>query len=196
MMNALMLASLLFSIFTPSAAFSSPLAHRPSLITPSVRGGSQSSQLSAAKYQIVLLRHGESTWNEENKFTGWADVPLSVKGLGEARESGKLMLAEGFKFDVAYTSVLRRAIHTLYLALEEMDQMYTPVIHTWRLNERHYGALQGLNKQETVDKHGKDQVLVWRRSYDIPPPECETDSVHYPGNIERYHDVDREELPR
>lgn len=122
------------------------------------------------KHTVVLVRHGESTWNNENLFTGWADVPLSEKGLGEARSGGKLIKEAGFKFDVAYTSMLRRAIHTLWLVLEEMDLFYIPIKHTWRLNERHYGALQGLNKQETVDKYGKDQVLIWRRSYDVPPP--------------------------
>ncbi|GMI33452.1 hypothetical protein TrCOL_g13375 [Triparma columacea] len=153
-----------------------------------------SSALSA--YELVLLRHGESTWNEENRFTGWADVPLSEKGIKEARAGGKLMKEEGMKFDVCYTSMLRRAIHTLWLSLEELDQMHVPINHTWRLNERHYGALQGLNKQETVDKHGKDQVLVWRRSYDIPPPELDETSVHWPGNDDKYLGVDRSDLPK
>jgi 2,3-bisphosphoglycerate-dependent phosphoglycerate mutase len=243
-----------------------------------------SSALSA--YELVLLRHGESTWNEENRFTGWADVPLSEKGIKEARAGGKLMKEEGMKvssdvcplvgrlgggrlggggvegvpwkmydlvvtrywllcsvricprpsiaslssacvtssspsstcrcstsqrslliplppfppplkqFDVCYTSMLRRAIHTLWLSLEELDQMHVPINHTWRLNERHYGALQGLNKQETVDKHGKDQVLVWRRSYDIPPPELDEASVHWPGNDDKYLGVDRSDLPK
>jgi 2,3-bisphosphoglycerate-dependent phosphoglycerate mutase len=147
------------------------------------------------KYTVVLVRHGESTWNEENKFTGWADVPLSKKGLEEAKSGGKLLQEAGLTFDVAYTSTLSRAIKTLWIILEEMDLMYLPIIHTWRLNERHYGALQGLNKQETVEKFGKDQVLIWRRSYDIPPPALDESSVHYPGNDPRYKDVPKELLP-
>jgi len=147
-------------------------------------------------HTLVLLRHGESTWNKENRFTGWVDVPLSEKGRLEAKSGGQLIAAEGIEFDLCYTSMLKRAITTLYLALEEMDAMYLPVIHCWRLNERHYGGLQGLNKQETVDKHGKDQVLIWRRSYDIPPPALEDkSSEHYPGNDKRYKDVPEEDLP-
>jgi len=119
---------------------------------------------------LVLLRHGESTWNKENRFTGWTDVGLSDKGVAEAREAGRQMQANGYVFDVAYTSVLKRAIKTLWLALEEMDLMWIPVYKNWRLNERHYGALQGLNKKETVDRHGEDQVKIWRRSYDTRPP--------------------------
>lgn len=148
------------------------------------------------KYTLVLVRHGESTWNKENLFTGWADCPLSEKGMGEALAGGKLLKEEGFTFDVAYTSTLQRAIKTLWVILEEMDLMYIPIVNTWRLNERHYGALQGLNKQETVDKYGKDQVLIWRRSYDIPPPELEEDSEHYPGNDVRYNNVAKEDLPK
>jgi 2,3-bisphosphoglycerate-dependent phosphoglycerate mutase len=147
------------------------------------------------KYTLVLVRHGESTWNEENRFTGWADVPLNAKGLKEAHAGGVLLREGGFDFDKAYTSTLKRAIKTLWIVLEEMDLMHLPIINTWRLNERHYGALQGLNKQETVDKHGKDQVLVWRRSYDIPPPALDTSSEHYPGNDRRYKNVPKEELP-
>jgi len=158
------------------------------------RISSSSSQLCMA-YTLVLIRHGESTWNSENKFTGWADVPLSEKGEGEARAGGKLLLDAGFEFDLAYTSTLKRAIKTLWIVLEEMDLMYLPIKHTWRLNERHYGALQGLNKQETVDKHGKDQVLIWRRSYDIPPPPLDESSEYYPGNDARYADVNKEDLP-
>lgn len=146
-------------------------------------------------YKLVLVRHGESTWNNENRFTGWYDCPLSEKGEGEALAGGKLLKEEGFEFDVAYTSTLQRAIKTLWIILEEMNLMYIPIKNTWRLNERHYGALQGLNKQETVDKHGKEQVLIWRRSYDIPPPELEKDSIHYPGNDKMYDDVDRDLLP-
>src|SRR6186997_478544 len=121
-------------------------------------------------HKLVLLRHGQSTWNEENRFTGWTDVDLSAKGVAEAREAGRLMKDAGLEFDLAYTSVLRRAIKTLDLALEAMDQLWVPVTKHWRLNERHYGALQGLNKAETAAKHGEDQVKIWRRSYDIPPP--------------------------
>ena len=166
-----------------------------SAFTTSPRTAFQSASALDA-HKLVLLRHGESTWNKENRFTGWVDVPLSEKGREEARAGGKLIAAEGIEFDLCYTSMLKRAIQTLYLALEEMGAMYLPVTHCWRLNERHYGALQGLNKQETVDKHGKDQVLIWRRSYDIPPPELEDkSSEHYPGNDKRYKDVPEEDLP-
>jgi 2,3-bisphosphoglycerate-dependent phosphoglycerate mutase len=143
----------------------------------------------------VLVRHGESEWNDLNIFTGWADAALNEKGVKEARQGGQLLKDAGYTFDVAYTSVLKRAIKTLWLVLEEMDLMYIPIINTWRLNERHYGGLQGLNKQETVDKHGKDQVLIWRRSYDIPPPECDESSEYYPGNDPRYANVDKADLP-
>lgn len=161
------------------------------------RGGSafDSSTSLKAKYTLVLVRHGESVWNKENLFTGWADCPLSEKGVEEAKAGGKLLKEAGYSFDVAYTSTLKRAIKTLWLVLEEMDLMYIPIVNTWRLNERHYGALQGLNKQETVDKYGKDQVLVWRRSYDIPPPELDEDSEHYPGNDPRYANVEKSILP-
>lgn len=148
------------------------------------------------KYTLVLVRHGESTWNKENLFTGWADVPLSEEGLEEAHAGGVLLREAGFDFDVAYTSTLKRAIKTLWIILEEMDLMYLPIINTWRLNERHYGALQGLNKQETVDKYGKDQVLIWRRSYDIPPPELDESSIYYPGNDKRYANIPKDELPK
>mmetsp|Transcript_24367 Transcript_24367/g.23415 ORF Transcript_24367/g.23415 Transcript_24367/m.23415 type:complete len:308 (-) Transcript_24367:252-1175(-) len=148
------------------------------------------------KYTVVLVRHGESTWNKENRFTGWVDVPLSEKGLGEAEAGGKLLKEAGYNFDVAYTSTLKRAIKTLWIILEQMDLMYIPIVNNWKLNERHYGALQGLNKQETVDKHGKEQVLIWRRSYDIPPPAIEDESdENYPGNDPRYANVDKAELP-
>jgi 2,3-bisphosphoglycerate-dependent phosphoglycerate mutase len=146
-------------------------------------------------YKLVLLRHGESVWNKENRFTGWIDVGLSEKGVEEAKESGRVLLAEGFVFDVAYTSVLKRAIKTLWLAQEEMDLMWIPVHHSWRLNERHYGALQGLNKTETVEKHGMEQVKIWRRSYDVPPPALTVDDPHYPGRDPRYADVPKAELP-
>jgi 2,3-bisphosphoglycerate-dependent phosphoglycerate mutase len=146
-------------------------------------------------YKLVLLRHGESVWNKANRFTGWIDMGLSDRGVEEAKEAGKALLKEGFVFDVAYTSVLKRAIKTLWLALEEMDLMWLPVLHSWRLNERHYGALQGLNKTETVEKHGMEQVQIWRRSYDVPPPALTEDSPYYPGRDPRYANVPTEELP-
>jgi 2,3-bisphosphoglycerate-dependent phosphoglycerate mutase len=155
----------------------------------------KSSSTLEMKYTLVLVRHGESVWNDENRFTGWHDSQLSEKGIAEAYAGGKLLADEGFEFDVAYTSTLKRAIKTLWIILEEMDLMYLPVINSWRLNERHYGALQGLNKQETVDKHGKEQVLIWRRSYDIPPPPCDKSSEYYPGNDPRYKNVPKEDLP-
>jgi len=146
-------------------------------------------------YKLVLLRHGESDWNRENRFTGWTDVDLSAKGIEEARAGGRLLKAEGFAFDLAFTSVLRRAIKTLWLALEEMDRMWIPVEHSWRLNERHYGALQGLNKAETAAKFGEAQVLVWRRSYDTPPPALEKGDPRFPGADPRYAGLDPAELP-
>lgn len=145
--------------------------------------------------KIVLLRHGESTWNKENRFTGWTDVGLSDKGLQEAHEAGKTLKKEGYVFDLAFTSVLARAIKTLWVALEELDQMYIPVINSWRLNERHYGALQGLNKAETAEKHGMDQVKVWRRSYDIPPPALTPADPRYPGHDPRYAGLRKEDIP-
>jgi 2,3-bisphosphoglycerate-dependent phosphoglycerate mutase len=145
--------------------------------------------------KIVLLRHGESTWNKENRFTGWVDVGLSEKGMQEASEAGRTLEKEGYVFDVAYTSVLKRAIKTLWLALEEMDLMYLPVINSWRLNERHYGALQGLNKAEMAEKHGMDQVQDWRRSYDVPPPALSRDDPMFPGKDPRYADLKPEEIP-
>jgi len=146
-------------------------------------------------YKLVLLRHGESTWNKENRFTGWTDVGLSEKGVEEAIESGRTLKKEGYVFDIAYTSVLKRAIKTLWLALEELDQMYLPIINSWRLNERHYGALQGLNKAQTAEKHGMEQVKIWRRSYDIPPPALTADDPRYPGKDRRYGDLSQQELP-
>jgi 2,3-bisphosphoglycerate-dependent phosphoglycerate mutase len=146
-------------------------------------------------YKVVLLRHGESIWNKENRFTGWTDVDLSEKGVVEAHEAGKLMKAGGFEFDICYTSVLKRAIRTLWIALDEMDRMYLPVINSWRLNERHYGALQGLNKAETAQKFGEEQVHIWRRSYDTPPPALEKKDERYPGKDARYADLSEEELP-
>jgi 2,3-bisphosphoglycerate-dependent phosphoglycerate mutase len=146
-------------------------------------------------YKIVLLRHGESTWNKENRFTGWTDVDLSEKGIEEAINSGKILKNEGFQFDVAYVSVLKRALRTLWLALEEMDQLWIPWIKTWRLNERHYGALQGLNKAETAALHGEEKVKLWRRSYDVPPPPLGEKDPRYPGNQAMYKDVDKKDLP-
>lgn len=162
----------------------------------STQSASSFSALSAETFKVVLVRHGESKWNDLNIFTGWADAELNEKGLGEAMQGGKQLKEAGFTFDVAYTSVLKRAIKTLWIILEELDLMYIPIVNRWRLNERHYGGLQGLNKQETVDKHGKDQVLVWRRSFDVPPPECEETSEYYPGNDPRYADVDKADLPK
>ena len=132
--------------------------------------------------KLVLLRHGESQWNRENRFTGWYDVDLSEQGRKEAADAGKLLREEGFVFDVAYTSVLKRAIRTLWSVLDAMDLMWLPVYKSWRLNERHYGALQGLNKSETSQKYGEEQVLVWRRSYDTPPPALEKTDQRYPGD--------------
>ncbi|HEV3332026.1 MAG TPA: 2,3-diphosphoglycerate-dependent phosphoglycerate mutase [Bryobacteraceae bacterium] len=144
---------------------------------------------------LVLLRHGESAWNKENRFTGWTDVDLSEKGREEAREAGVVLKSQGYAFDVAYTSVLKRAIRTLWMVLDEMDLMWIPVHRSWRLNERHYGALQGLNKAETAEKFGEAQVKIWRRSYDIPPPELKPDDLRYPGRDPRYRGLSKEELP-
>jgi 2,3-bisphosphoglycerate-dependent phosphoglycerate mutase len=146
-------------------------------------------------YKVVLLRHGESDWNRENRFTGWTDVDLSDKGRAEAKAAGELMKKEGYAFDQAFTSVLKRAIRTLWLALDEMDCLWLPVERSWRLNERHYGALQGLNKAETAAKFGEDQVKVWRRSYDIPPPPLERSDERFPGNDRRYKGLAASELP-
>jgi len=146
-------------------------------------------------YKIVLLRHGQSTWNLENRFTGWTDVDLSDQGRQEAAAAGRLMKAEGFEFDLIFTSVLQRAIHTLQLAVDEMDQAWVPVIRHWRLNERHYGALQGLNKAETAEKHGLDQVKVWRRAYDIAPPPLEESDPRWPGHDRRYEGLTKAQTP-
>jgi 2,3-bisphosphoglycerate-dependent phosphoglycerate mutase len=146
-------------------------------------------------YRLVLLRHGESTWNKENRFTGWTDVDLSDKGRDEAREAGRLMGAEKFEFDIAYTSVLKRAIRTLWIALDEMDLLWLPVERSWRLNERHYGALQGLNKAETAAKHGDEQVKIWRRSYDIPPPPLTAEDPRHASRDRRYASLSKAELP-
>jgi 2,3-bisphosphoglycerate-dependent phosphoglycerate mutase len=146
-------------------------------------------------YKVVLLRHGESTWNKENRFTGWTDVDLSEKGLQEAKKAGQLLRKEGYTFDLAYTSVLKRAIRTLWITLDEMDLMWIPIIRNWRLNERHYGALQGLNKAETAQKFGEDQVKIWRRSYNIQPPALDKTDERFPGKDPRYSDLTENELP-
>jgi 2,3-bisphosphoglycerate-dependent phosphoglycerate mutase len=146
-------------------------------------------------HKLVLVRHGESTWNQENRFTGWTDVDLSDKGRSEACKAGQLLRAGGFVFDVAHVSVLKRAIRTLWIILGEMDLMWLPVENYWRLNERHYGALQGLNKSETAAKFGEEQVKIWRRSYDVPPPPLEKSDPHYPGHDRRYAHLKSEELP-
>jgi 2,3-bisphosphoglycerate-dependent phosphoglycerate mutase len=145
--------------------------------------------------KIILLRHGESVWNKENRFTGWTDVDLTEKGVEEAKKAGELMRDAGFLFDLAHTSVLRRAIKTLWLALEQLDLMWIPVLHSWRLNERHYGALQGLNKAETAARFGEQQVLAWRRSYDVPPPALAPDDARFPGGDPRYRALASNELP-
>jgi len=145
--------------------------------------------------KLVLLRHGESTWNKENRFTGWTDVDLSDKGRQEAREAGAVLKAGGYTFDVAYTSVLKRAIRTLWSTLDELDLMWIPVHRSWRLNERHYGALQGLNKAETAAKYGDAQVKIWRRSYDVPPPVLTPDDPRFPGHDPRYKSLTPAELP-
>jgi len=144
---------------------------------------------------LVLLRHGESTWNQENRFTGWTDVELSAKGVEEATQAGRLLRDGGYVFDVAYTSVLKRAIKTLWLALEQMDLMWIPIHNSWRLNERHYGALQGLNKAETAARHGMEQTQIWRRSYDVPPPALEPDDPRHPGHDARYRSLRPQDLP-
>jgi 2,3-bisphosphoglycerate-dependent phosphoglycerate mutase len=146
-------------------------------------------------YTVVLLRHGESTWNKENRFTGWPDVDLSETGREEATKAGQLLKEQGFTFDVAYTSVLKRAIRTLWIAMDELDLLWVPVIRHWRLNERHYGALQGLNKAETAAKHGEEQIKIWRRSYDVPPPPLTKDDPRYPGHDPRYAELSSSELP-
>lgn len=155
-------------------------------------------QLSEGKnvmHKLVLLRHGESQWNKENRFTGWVDVPLSEKGIEEARAAAQMIAAEGLTFDVAYTSVLKRAIKTLWIVLEELDRMWIPVTESWRVNERMYGALQGLDKAETVAQHGEAQVKIWRRSYDTPPPAMREDDPRWPGKDPRYASLRKDEIP-
>lgn len=149
-----------------------------------------------APYELVLVRHGESTWNDLGLFTGWHDCPLSVAGEAEAKEAGRLLKEEGFNFSLAYTSYLKRAISTLWIGLTVMDQQSIPVQNLWRLNERHYGDLQGKDKKSTVAEFGSEQVNVWRRSYDVPPPECSLESEHYPANDPMYAKIPKEELPR
>lgn len=145
--------------------------------------------------KLVLLRHGESIWNQENRFTGWTDVDLTARGIDEAKAAGQLLRSNGFEFDLAYTSVLKRAIRTLWLTLDEMDRMWIPIKLNWRLNERHYGALQGLNKAETAKKYGDEQVLSWRRSYDTRPPVISMEDERYPGFDPRYSKIARSEIP-
>jgi 2,3-bisphosphoglycerate-dependent phosphoglycerate mutase len=146
-------------------------------------------------YKVVLLRHGESLWNQKNLFTGWTDVDLSEKGVEEAHLAGKLLKEGGYTFDIAFTSVLKRAIKTLWITMEEMDLMWIPVVRSWRLNERMYGDLQGLNKAETAAKYGEEQVHVWRRSYDTPPPEMDRSDQRHPANDRRYADLPIDEVP-
>jgi len=146
-------------------------------------------------FKVVLLRHGESAWNRENRFTGWTDVDLSPDGLVEAKRAGTLLRDEGFRFDIAYTSVLKRAIRTCWITLDELDLLWIPMVRHWRLNERHYGALQGLDKAETSAKHGEAQVKIWRRSYDIPPPALTVDDPRHPSHDPRYAKLTPEELP-
>jgi 2,3-bisphosphoglycerate-dependent phosphoglycerate mutase len=145
--------------------------------------------------KLVLIRHGESVWNKENLFTGWTDVDLSEKGRTEAADAGRTLRDNGYDFDICYTSYLKRAIHTLNLTLEQMDREWLPVYKTWKLNERHYGALQGLNKSETAEKYGEDQVKLWRRSYDIEPPSLEQNDARNPANAPMFRDVDKKDLP-
>ena len=146
-------------------------------------------------YKVVLLRHGESQWNLDNRFTGWTDVDLTEKGIQEALNAGKVLKENGFTFDIAFTSVLKRALKTLWITLDEMDLLWIPFVKNWRLNERHYGALQGLNKAETAELHGDEKVLIWRRSYDIPPPPLEKTDPRYPGSDPRYKNMDEKDVP-
>ncbi len=145
--------------------------------------------------KLILLRHGESLWNRENRFSGWTDVDLSKQGMAEAQEAGKILKSKGYSFDVAFTSVLKRAVRTLWIVLDELDRMWIPVERSWRLNERHYGALQGLNKKETAKNFGEEQVFLWRRSYDIRPPALKKTDKRYPGHDPRYREVNDSELP-
>lgn len=146
-------------------------------------------------HKLVLIRHGESTWNQENRFTGWTDVDLNEKGLREAKAAGELLKKEGYSFDRSFVSLLKRALRTNWMILDELDELWIPIEPSWRLNERHYGSLQGLNKEETAAKFGDDQVLIWRRSYDVPPPALEKSDDRYPGHDRRYKSVAETELP-
>ncbi len=146
-------------------------------------------------HKLVMVRHGESVWNLENIFTGWTDVDLSEKGVREAHEGAKALMDGGYTFDVAFTSVLKRSIRTLWIMLDDMDLMWIPVVRSWRLNERHYGALQGLNKKETADKHGMEQVQIWRRSYDIPPPSLDLNDKRHPIHDPRYTEMPNADVP-
>jgi 2,3-bisphosphoglycerate-dependent phosphoglycerate mutase len=146
--------------------------------------------------ELVLLRHGESLWNRENRFTGWTDVDLTEQGIAEAHEAARLLAAEGYTFDLAFTSVLKRAIRTLWIVLDDLDLMWIPIHNSWRLNERHYGALQGLNKAEMAARFGEEQVRLWRRSYDVPPPPLDPDDPRFPGHDPRYRHLAPQELPR
>ena len=146
-------------------------------------------------YKVVLLRHGESEWNLSNRFTGWTDVDLTDTGIAQAKSAGQVLKENGFEFDIAYTSVLKRALRTLWIALDEMDLLWIPFVKSWRLNERHYGALQGLNKSETAAEHGEEKVLIWRRAYDIAPPELEKTDERFPGLDPRYSDLDEKDTP-
>ena len=146
-------------------------------------------------HKLVLIRHGESTWNQENRFTGWTDVDLNAKGLGEAKAAGQLLKKEGYSFDRSFVSVLKRALRTNWMILDELDELWIPIERSWRLNERHYGSLQGLNKAETATKFGDDQVLIWRRSSDVPPPALEKSDERFPGHDPRYKDIPEKELP-
>ncbi|HOC70526.1 MAG TPA: 2,3-diphosphoglycerate-dependent phosphoglycerate mutase [Candidatus Hydrogenedentes bacterium] len=146
-------------------------------------------------HKLVLIRHGQSTWNLENRFTGWTDVDLSSQGVQEAHSAGRILREEGYEFDLVYTSVLKRAIRTMWIVMDELDQMWLPVVRNWRLNERHYGALQGLNKAETAARHGEEQVKIWRRSYDVPPPPLEEDDERNAARDRRYSDLDKQDIP-
>jgi 2,3-bisphosphoglycerate-dependent phosphoglycerate mutase len=146
-------------------------------------------------HKLVLLRHGESLWNKENRFSGWTDTDLSEKGIAEAKKAGQVLKGQGYTFDVAFTSVLKRAIRTLWLVMDEMDLMWIPVYKSWRLNERYYGALQGFNKSDTAAKYGEEQVLIWRRSYDVRPPSVEKTDERYPGHDPKYRDLNEKDLP-
>src|SRR6478672_4969900 len=172
-----------------------PTARRPDPSGNESFSNLPSSMKGSVMYRVVLLRHGESTWNKENRFTGWTDVDLSAAGREEALRAGQLLKQEGFTFDVVYTSVLKRAIRTAWIALDEMDLLWLPVYRSWRLNELHYGALQGLNKAETAAKHGEEQTKIWRRSYDIPPPPLTAEDRQYPGADPRYAGLSATELP-